>query len=35
VSFEVIGKEIPIYEEIRAAVEELRAELALEIEGEA
>ena len=34
VSFEVVGREIPIYEGLRIAVEELQSELETEIELE-
>lgn len=34
VSFEVIGREIPIYDDLRVAVEELRAELESVVEVE-
>ncbi len=35
VSFEVVGKEIPIYDDMRVAVEELQAEIEAEVESEA
>jgi Subtilase family len=35
VGFEVIGKEIPIYEDLRVAVEELQAEIEAEVQAEA
>jgi subtilisin family serine protease len=35
VSFEVIGKEIPIYEDLRVAIEELQAEIEAEVQAEA
>ena len=35
VSFEVLGREIPIYEDLRVAVEELQTEIEAEVESEA
>ena len=35
VSFEVIGKEIPIYEDLRVAVEVLQVQIQAEVEAEA
>jgi hypothetical protein len=34
VSFEVVGREIPIYDDLRVAVEELQADLETEVEAE-
>ena len=34
VSFEIVGREIPIYDDLRVAVEELQAELSIEVEAE-
>jgi hypothetical protein len=34
VTFEIVGQEIPIYESLRAAVDDLRAEIEGEVEAE-
>ncbi len=34
VSFEIVGREIPIYNDLRVAVEELQAELNTEVQAE-